>query len=101
MAGILPFGKRFYFGNMVYGRAGSGIFGASSYKSVLNQNLKEFMIPAVRSYMQWTTIITVLQTVWKIISWLLFSRIRYLLSRDGNLDSSKYEKLEQFGDIYL
>ena len=39
-------------------------------------------------------------SVWKIISGSFFG-IRYLLSRDGNLDSSKYEKLEQFGDIYL
>ena len=78
-----------------------GYYGVSSYNSVLNQNLKEFIdtcCPELyamdHNHYSFTDCVEDNKLA-------AFFGIRYLLSRDGNLDSSKYEKLEQFGDIYL
>lgn len=37
----------------------------------------------------------------RITSWRHLPGVRYLLSKSGDLDSSKYELMQQFGGIYL
>ena len=75
--------------------------GISTYNSVLNGNLKEFVdvcYPELyymdqNRYAFWPNAEDNFLAA--------FTGVRYLLSKSGDLDSSKYELMQQFGGIYL
>lgn len=78
-----------------------GYRGISSYNSIMNGNVKEFVGTCYPElwYMDHNR-----YTFWQdaqdnVLA--AFTGIRYLLSRNADLDSSKYEQIGQFGDIYL
>ena len=81
--------------------AGQNYRGISTYNSVMNGNLKEFVdtcYPELYCGDQNKL------AYWKVAddNWLgAFLGVRYLLSRDKNLDSSKYKLVQQFAGIYL
>ena len=78
-----------------------GYRGISTYNSVLNGNLKEFVDVCYPElyYMD----------QYRYAFWpnaednflAAFTGVRYLLSKSGDLDSSKYELMQQFGGSYL
>ena len=78
-----------------------GYRGISTYNSVLNGNLKEFVdvcYPELyymdqNRYAFWPNAEDNFLAA--------FTGVRYLLSKSGDLDSSKYELMQQFGGIYL
>ena len=93
--------KDFVSGTWCMDAQAQGYYGVSSYNSVLNQNLKEFIDTCCPELYAMDHNHYSFADCAEDNKLAAFLGIRYLLSRDGNLDPSKYEKLEQFGDIYL
>ncbi|MDO5134832.1 MAG: YfhO family protein [Eubacteriales bacterium] len=78
-----------------------GYRGISTYNSVMNGNVKDFVSTCCPSlyysdrnrYVFWDNAEN---------NWLAaFTGVRYLLSRSGELDPEKYTLLQQFGSVYL
>lgn len=78
-----------------------GYRGVSTYNSVMNSNVKDFVDTCIPSfyyadrnrYTFWDNAMN---------NWFAaFTGVRYLISKDGNLDSSKYTLIRQFGSMYL
>lgn len=78
-----------------------GYRGISTYNSVMNSNLKDFIDTCIPSFYHADRNRC---AFWDIAdnNWFAsFCGVRYLLSKDGNLDSSKYTRIKQFRNIYL
>ena len=78
-----------------------GYRGISTYNSIMNGNVKEFVGTCYPElwYMDHNR-----YTFWQDArdnGLAAFTGIRYLLSRNSDLDSNKYELIRQFGGIYL
>lgn len=78
-----------------------GYYGVSSYNSVMNKNIKEFVDTccpelyfADHNHHSFVSSVPDNELA-------SFLGIRYILSRDGNFDPGKYKKIHQFGDLYL
>lgn len=93
--------KDFISGTWCMDAQAQGYYGVSSYNSVLNQNVKEFIDTCCPELYAMDHNHYSFVDCAEDNKLAAFFGIRYLLSRDGNLAPSKYEKLEQFGDIYL
>lgn len=75
--------------------------GISTYNSVMNGNVKEFVNTC---YPEFCYLDRNRYTFWQIADDNVFGSfmgVRYLLSKDGKLDDSKYEFIKQFGSVYL
>ena len=75
--------------------------GISTYNSVMNGNVKEFVKTC---YPEFCYLDRNRYTFWQMADDNVFGAfmgVRYLLSKSGELDSSKYELLGQFGTVYL
>lgn len=78
-----------------------GYRGISTYNSVINGNVKEFVdrcfpemhYPDENHYVFWKNT--------EENQMAAFLGVRYLISREPDLDSSKYRLLKQFGELYL
>lgn len=78
-----------------------GYRGISTYNSIMNGNVKTFVQTC---YPEFLYLDQNRYTFWQIAEeyeFAAFTGVRYLLSRSAELDDDKYEKLGQFGDIYL
>lgn len=93
--------KDYMAGTVAMDSLAQGYRGISTYNSVINGNVKEFVdvcypelhYPDDNHYAFWKN---------SDDNWLAaFTGIRYLISRDPNLDSSKYRLLKQFNALYL
>lgn len=75
--------------------------GISTYNSVMNGNVKEFVKTC---YPEFLYLDRNRYTFWQMADDNVFGAfmgVRYLLSKSGELDSSKYELIGQFGTVYL
>lgn len=75
--------------------------GISTYNSVMNGNVKEFVKTC---YPEFCYLDRNRYTFWQMADNNVFGAfmgVRYLLSKNPELDSSKYEFISQFGEIYL
>lgn len=75
--------------------------GISTYNSVMNGNVKEFVKTC---YPEFCYLDHNRYTFWQMADNNVFGAfmgVRYLLSKNPELDSSKYELVSQFGEIYL
>ena len=78
-----------------------GYRGIGTYNSVLNGNLKEFVDVCYPElyYMDQNRYAFWPNAGDNFLA--SFTGVRYLISKDGNLDSSKYELIQKFNEIYL
>ena len=78
-----------------------GYYGVTSYNSTQNKNIQEFVDTCFpQMYYKDINHYNFTQNVQN-NEMAAFLGIRYILSKDGNLDSSRYLLLEQFGEIYV
>ncbi len=93
--------KDYWGGTIAMDSLAQGYRGISTYNSVINGNVKEFVdvcfpelhYPDKNHYVFWKNAQD---------NYLAsFLGVRYLISREPDLDSSKYRLLKQFGEIYL
>lgn len=78
-----------------------GYRGISTYNSIMNGNVKEFVQIC---YPEFLYLDQNRYTFWQIAQeyeFAAFTGVRYLLSRSAELDEDQYERIGQFGDIYL
>ena len=93
--------KDFSSGTISMDSQAQGYRGISTYNSVMNGNVKEFVKTC---YPEFLYMDQNRYTFWPIADDTFFASfmgVRYLLSRNADLDSSSYELIQQFGDIYL
>lgn len=93
--------KDFSSGTISMDSLAQGYRGISTYNSVMNGNVKEFVKTC---YPEFWYMDKNRYTFWPIAQdnfFASFMGVRYLLSENPKLDNSKYELLKQFGDIYL
>lgn len=78
-----------------------GYRGVSTYNSVMNGNVKEFVNTC---YPEFLYIDKNRYTFWPIAQDTFFASfmgVRYLISENPNLDNTKYEQIAQFGKVFL
>lgn len=93
--------KDFSSGTVSMDAQAQGYRGISTYNSVMNGNVKEFVETC---YPEFWYMDKNRYTFWPIAQdnfFASFMGVRYLLSKNPDLDSSRYELLQQFGKIYL
>lgn len=78
-----------------------GYRGVSTYNSVMNGNVKEFVNTC---YPEFLYLDKNRYTFWPIAQDIFFASfmgVRYLISENPNLDNTKYEQIDQFGKVFL
>ena len=93
--------KDFSSGTVSMDAQAQGYRGISTYNSVMNGNVKEFVETC---YPEFWYMDKNRYTFWPIAQdnfFAAFMGVRYLLSKNPDLDNSRYELLQQFGKIYL
>ena len=78
-----------------------GYRGVSTYNSVMNGNVKEFVNTC---YPEFLYIDKNRYTFWPIAQDTFFASfmgVRYLISENPNVDNTKYEQIAQFGKVFL
>ena len=93
--------KDFSSGTVSMDSQAQGYRGISTYNSVMNGNVKEFVETC---YPEFWYMDKNRYTFWPIAEdnfFASFMGVRYLLSKSPELDNSRYELLKQFGKIYL
>ncbi len=93
--------KDFSSGTVSMDAQAQGYRGISTYNSVMNGNVREFVETC---YPEFWYMDKNRYTFWPIAQdnfFASFMGVRYLLSKKPDLDNSRYELLQQFGKIYL
>ncbi len=93
--------KDFSSGTVSMDSQAQGYRGISTYNSVMNGNVKEFVN---RIYPEFLYLDQNRYTFWPIAQDTFFASfmgVRYLISENPDLDNTKYELLRQFGNVFL